>query len=90
MDAPVRGAHLLRHSAAVARLEGGLGVTQIAAVLRHSSLETTAIYAKVDRPLLDLVVAPWPRAAVGRRADPLAQEDLARVAAAWPASQGEV
>jgi site-specific recombinase XerD len=86
VDAPVRGAHLLRHSAAVAMLNGGLGLEQIAAVLRHASLETTSIYAKVDKPLLTLVTAPWPRASRLQPGDhDIAEADLQHIAAAWPA-----
>ena len=32
----------------------------IATVLRHSSIETTTIYAKVDLKLLGEVAQPWP------------------------------
>jgi site-specific recombinase XerD len=32
----------------------------IGALLRHASIETTAIYAKVDTPLLHTVVRAWP------------------------------
>jgi integrase len=32
----------------------------IAALLRHRSIETTAIYAKVDVGLLKQVAQPWP------------------------------
>lgn len=57
--APV-GAHRLRHTAASAMLSGGASLAEIAQVLRHQAEETTAIYAKVDRAALDLVVRPWP------------------------------
>jgi len=55
IDAPSCGAHVLRHSAAVAMLEAGSSLHEIAAVLRHASIETTFHYAKVDQGLL----APW-------------------------------
>jgi len=42
---PRAGAHRLRHAAATAMLGGGASLPQIAQVLRHSSIETTAIYA---------------------------------------------
>jgi site-specific recombinase XerD len=32
----------------------------IAEVLRHRSVETTGIYAKVDVALLETVAQPWP------------------------------
>jgi hypothetical protein len=33
---------------------------QIADVLRHRSLDSTTIYAKVDLPALSRVAQPWP------------------------------
>jgi len=60
MDTPSAGAHLLRHSAATAMLAQGATLAQIGSVLRHSSINTTAIYAKVDTNLLNGVAAPWP------------------------------
>lgn len=62
IDAPNRGAHLLRHSAATSMLGDGISLTAIGALFRHSSIETTAIYAKVDVNLLKEVVQPWPGA----------------------------
>jgi site-specific recombinase XerD len=43
-------------------LRHGASLPQIAEVLRHHSEDTSAIYAKVDRAALGLVVAPWPGA----------------------------
>ncbi len=60
IDAPSRGSHLLRHSAATAMLANGASLEQIGAILRHIHLDTTAIYAKVDFGLLNQVVAQWP------------------------------
>lgn len=34
---------------------------EVADVLRHRSLDTSAIYAKVDLPMLSGVALPWPR-----------------------------
>ncbi len=62
IDAPSYGAHLLRHSAATQMLRDGASMEQIQAVLRHASLETTAIYAKVDTALLCTIAQPWPEA----------------------------
>jgi integrase/recombinase XerD len=59
---PVVGAHRLRHTAATQMLRHGASLPQVAEVLRHHSEDTTAIYAKVDRAALDLVVRPWPGA----------------------------
>ena len=57
--APVR-AHRLRHSIATEMLRRGAGLAEIGQVLRHQSLETTALYAKVDRSALSRLALPWP------------------------------
>jgi integrase/recombinase XerD len=59
-DAPSRGAHLLRHSAATAMLRAGSSLDTIATVLRHQSPDSTALYAKVDLGMLREVTQPWP------------------------------
>jgi site-specific recombinase XerD len=59
-NAPSRGAHVLRHSAATAMLREGATLHQIGSVLRHRSIETTYHYAKLDLDLLGMVVSPWP------------------------------
>jgi integrase/recombinase XerD len=56
------GAHRLRHSAATGMLQAGASLAEIAEVLRHRSLQTTATYAKVDRRLLASLAMPWPQA----------------------------
>lgn len=61
--APSRGAHLLRHSAAVSMLRSGVSVDTICTVLRHRSADMTAYYAKVDVGLLAKVAQPWPEGA---------------------------
>lgn len=60
VKAPFHGAHLLRHSLATKMVRDGASLSSIAKVLRHRSIETTAIYAKVDVALLRDVVQPWP------------------------------
>jgi site-specific recombinase XerD len=55
-----RGAHVFRHTAACAMLRADVGMEHIAEVLRHRSIETTGIYAKVDFRLLEHVAQPWP------------------------------
>lgn len=60
VDSPIHGAHVLRHSAATHMLRQGVSLPLIGAVLRHASVETTAIYAKVDLQLLQQVARPWP------------------------------
>lgn len=60
INASVKGAHLLRHSAATQMLREGVALEQIGSVLRHRRVDTTAYYAKVDEALLRRVVQPWP------------------------------
>jgi integrase/recombinase XerD len=56
----VGGGHRLRHTAATSMLRRGASLTEIAQVLRHRHLGTTAIYAKVDRDKLRDLAQPWP------------------------------
>lgn len=58
-------AHRLRHTAATAMLQAGSPLAEVGRVLRHRSLLTTAIYAKVDRAALAVLARPWPAAAAG-------------------------
>jgi site-specific recombinase XerD len=57
---PPVSAHALRHTLASELLRRGAGLPEIGQVLRHQSLETTAIYAKVDRAALSRLALPWP------------------------------
>lgn len=58
---PSRGAaHVLRHSVATSMLRQGASLQDIAVILRHRSIETTQIYAKVDLPALQQIAQPWP------------------------------
>jgi len=58
---PSRGAaHLLRHSVATSMLRHGASLQDVAALLRHRSLATTQIYAKVDITALSTIAQPWP------------------------------
>jgi site-specific recombinase XerD len=59
---PTRGAHVFRHTAACQMLRQDVSLEDIAQVLRHRSIETTALYAKVDLRLLAQVAQPWPEA----------------------------
>lgn len=54
------GSHVFRHSLASAWLRGGADLDQIGVALRHTSRDTTAIYAKVDVEMLAEVAQPWP------------------------------
>jgi site-specific recombinase XerD len=53
-------AHRLRHGAATAMLAAGAPLQEIGQVLRHRSVETTAIYAKVNIEALRTLAMPWP------------------------------
>ncbi len=55
-------AHRLRHHCASDMLAAGSNLSEIGQVLRHHSLITTALYAKVDRRTLLGVAQPWPGA----------------------------
>lgn len=58
---PCRGAaHLLRHSIASSMLRQGASLQEISVLLRHRSIETTQIYAKVDVNGLLQIAQPWP------------------------------
>jgi integrase/recombinase XerD len=57
---PEIGTHRLRHTAASQMLRGGSSLSEIAQVLRHRHVDTTAIYAKVDRVALRELARPWP------------------------------
>lgn len=53
-------AHVLRHSVATSMLRQGASLQDIATILRHRSIETTQIYAKVDVTTLRQITQPWP------------------------------
>jgi site-specific recombinase XerD len=57
---PYTRAHLLRHTMASRLLAGGSSLKEVADVLRHRSLNTTLIYAKLDGRNLAAVALPWP------------------------------
>lgn len=59
VDAPSFGAHILRHSAATSMLRDGASLDGIASILRHRSIDTTVVYARVDQGLLGSVAQPW-------------------------------
>jgi len=60
LPAKYTGTHRLRHTAATRLVETGAGVKEIADVLGHASLDSIAIYAKVNLPRLRAVALPWP------------------------------
>ena len=54
------GAHIFRHSLATGMIRRGASLAEIAQVLRHRSLDTTQLYAKVEFEALGGVALPWP------------------------------
>lgn len=54
------GAHLLRHSLATRMVNQAVPIKQIADMLGHTSIDTTAIYTKVDTTHLAAVALPFP------------------------------
>ena len=54
------GTHVLRHSVASRLLQTGRPMKEIADILRHRCLDSTAIYAKVDTNKLAEIAMPWP------------------------------
>jgi len=54
------GAHLLRHSLATRMVNQEVPIKQIADMLGHASIDTTAIYTKVDTTHLAAVALPFP------------------------------
>jgi integrase/recombinase XerD len=60
LDHRIRGTHIMRHTVACRMVQRGAPFKEIADLLRHRSLDTTTIYAKVDLPSLSRVALPWP------------------------------
>jgi site-specific recombinase XerD len=56
----LKGAHVLRHTAATRLFQHGVPLKVVADVLGHQSIDTTQIYTKVDVPSLAKVALPWP------------------------------
>jgi len=54
------GTHILRHTVATRLHRAGADLKQVADLLGHRSIDTTAIYAKVDLERLSAVAMPWP------------------------------
>lgn len=57
---PEVGSHRLRHTTACEMVQAGVPLVQVGQVLRHRSLQSTAIYARVDIEQLRRLAAPWP------------------------------
>jgi site-specific recombinase XerD len=54
------GAHTFRRTAASQMVNRGVSFKDVADVLGHQSLATTALYAKLDVETLAAVALPWP------------------------------
>lgn len=78
------GAHRLRHTLATAMLRAGAPLSEVGQVLRHRSVRSTAIYAKVDEVALRPLAKPWPGSAPGGADAADAARSLARP---WPGSR---
>lgn len=63
IDAPMAGGYVLRHTVASRMVTGGASLKEVADVLGHRDLGTTAIYAKLDVVSLRAVALPWPEVA---------------------------
>jgi integrase len=59
-DVPIVRAHRLRHTLACQMVEVGVALPEIARVLRHSSISSSAEYTRVDIKGLRAVAQPWP------------------------------
>ena len=77
------GAHRLRHTLASDMLRAGASLSEVGQVLRHRSVRSTAIYAKVDEIALRPLARPWP----GTTARTTGSQEAAReqLVRRWPA-----
>lgn len=55
------GSHRLRHTAACEMVKAQVSLERIGQLLRHRSLQSTAIYARVDLDQLRALAQPWPQ-----------------------------
>jgi len=60
IEPPIAGAYVFRHTVAGRLVRRGTSLKEVADFLGHRSLDTTAIYAKLDLPALREVALPWP------------------------------
>lgn len=59
INVPRSGAHLLRHTLASHLVQNGATLKEVADLLRHRHINSTAVYAHVDIPQLRSVAQPW-------------------------------
>lgn len=83
---PYTRSHLLRHTIARRLLDGGSSLKEVADVLRHRSLNTTLVYAKLDSRNLRSVALPWPagNSSFKEAASVAPHHSLKSVALPWP------
>jgi integrase/recombinase XerD len=55
-----RGSHRFRHALATEMLRAGASLPEVGQVLRHRSMLSTSVYAKVDQDALRPLARPWP------------------------------
>lgn len=60
IEPPLAGAYVLRHTLASRLVNQGASLKEVADLFGHRSLDTTAIYAKLDLAALREVALPWP------------------------------
>jgi integrase/recombinase XerD len=60
IHSPLKGAHQFRHGLATRMLRQGASLSEIAELLRHRSIRTTELYARVDIDTLRTLALPWP------------------------------
>jgi integrase/recombinase XerD len=60
------GAHVFRHGLATRMIQQGASLAEISQVLRHRSVASTQLYAKVELEALRGVALPWPTAGASR------------------------
>jgi site-specific recombinase XerD len=60
------GAHIFRHSLATQMIRRGASLAEISQALRHRSIHTTQLYARVEIEALRSVALPWPSAEAQR------------------------
>lgn len=60
VEAPLAGAYVFRHTVASRLVRRGASLKEVADFFGHRSLDTTAIYAKLDLEALREVALPWP------------------------------
>ncbi|MFZ1286964.1 MAG: hypothetical protein WAR57_08000, partial [Candidatus Phosphoribacter sp.] len=69
------------HTLATAMLRAGVSLPEVGQVLRHRSVRSTAIYAKVDEVALRPLARPWPGTTPGSA---VPDDDARVLARPWP------